>query len=108
MPTMPNEDPSLSDVHADLVSRFETDKRLRHVEVGYAEMTASMGAVKNDVAAVRADQKEDKAEILAAIRESKAETTAEIRASKLNPAWVGVIVSIILLVLAVSGIAALR
>lgn len=101
-------EPNLSDVHADLIGRFEHDKRLRYVEVVQAETSTSVAALKNEVAAVRADAKEDKAEILAAIRESKSESLAAIRDAKLNPVWIGTIVGIIMLVLAVAGVAAVR
>lgn len=64
-------EPTLSDVHADLVGRLEQDKRLRALEQAQAAAGADMRAVKDELSHMRAEAKEDKAELLAAIRENK-------------------------------------
>lgn len=64
-------DPTLSDVHADLVGRFQHDERLRHVETVQAAQTATMNAVREEIREMRADAKQDKGEVLAAIADAK-------------------------------------
>jgi hypothetical protein len=64
-------EPTLSDVHADLSGRLELDKRLRGVEIEQASQAAAVNGLREEIHAMRTDQKEDKAEIVQAIRDSK-------------------------------------
>ena len=64
-------EPSLSEVHADLVGRFQHDERLRHVEQTQAAQNATMHAMLEKVDALRLDAKADKRELLTAIEASK-------------------------------------
>lgn len=64
-------EPTLSDVHADLVGRFQHDERLRHVETVQSAQSATMNAVREEIRAMRADAKDDKLEVLSAIADAK-------------------------------------
>lgn len=64
-------DPTLSEVHADLVGRLKHDERLRHVETSQAAQAATMSAVQGELRGMRAEAKADKAELLTAIADSK-------------------------------------
>lgn len=64
-------EPSLSEVHADLVGRFELDKRTRDLEKGYAAQGATVTAMSAEIHAMRDEARADKAELLVAIKDSK-------------------------------------
>lgn len=74
-------EPTLSEVHADLVGRLKQDERLREVE----KQTATLAAVVQDIP--RMEQR-----LMSAIQESKPKNAA---------AWASVVVAVVAVVVAI-------
>lgn len=60
-------EPSLSDVHADLKAHLELDKRMREVEIRQASLDTGMDALSREVKTMRDD-------VLAELRDLKSTT----------------------------------
>jgi chromatin segregation and condensation protein Rec8/ScpA/Scc1 (kleisin family) len=73
-------DPTLSEVHADLVGRLEQDKRLRAVEQNQSSLEATMNAFITESVADRLEQRAER------IR-SEARLMTAIEATKPKSPW---------------------
>lgn len=66
-------EPTLSQVHTDLVGRLDHDKRIRDLEAGQAATVTQLSGISGELRGVREDGKATRAELLAAIRENRPE-----------------------------------
>lgn len=64
-------EPTLSEVRAEMRTGFAHDERIRALEVGQAHADATMRAIQLEIIGLRTDGKEDKADLMEAIRASK-------------------------------------
>jgi hypothetical protein len=64
-------EPTLSEVHADLVARLEQDKRLRTVEQQQAATNAEVGNLRTDIARLEGANAAGFTEVKALIQENR-------------------------------------